>query len=217
MVATKVHRHGVARITLAASICLSVIVLSSCGPEKGNTGGRMDPSSSTRADELDQAISAPTLIEYSEKVAEALVDRIASIEEIKNSPTKVVILIGALENRTHTPAGDFYIAQRRVLAELTNSDIVRAEADILEAPETMNAQRERLGPPDLPDRLNEGTATSQGVHYDPEITYLLNGFFGESTRSGGVRSYYFSEMTLTHLASNRRVFLHEFDSSQIRR
>ena len=51
---------------------------------------------------------------------------------------------------------------------------------------------------------------------DPEHVYLLQGYFGEIERGGGAQSTYYFEMTLTHLASSRIVFVEQFDQKQLR-
>lgn len=174
-------------------------------PPRGDPGGRIDPYRSTDIDAGSARASTVDLLEFSDRVAESIAGRIASIPEIAASSERVVIEMGAIENHTQTPSSDFAIMRRRVFAGLVNSSVVRPFADILEAPEITDRQRDRF-------------AASPGDtdRYDTNATYLLQGYFGELSRGSGLQSNYYYEMTLTNLQSRRIVFVEQFDSKQIR-
>lgn len=202
------------RLARFAALALSGVLLGSGGcdqsrttnpPPRGDTGGRVDPYRSTGVDAGSARASTVDLLEFSDRVGESLAARIARIPEIAQSPDRVVIEMGAIENNTQTPSSDFAIMRRRVFSGLVNSDLVRPYADILEAPEITDRQRGRF-------------ATDPGStdRYDTRATYLLQGFFGELSRGGGIQSNYYYEMTLTNLQSRRIVFVEQFDSKQIR-
>lgn len=174
-------------------------------PPLGDTGGRVDPYRSTRVDAGSGMAHTVDLLEFSDRVGGALALRISTIDEIANAPGKVVIEMGDIENKTLTPTSDFSIMRRRVFAGLVNSSAVARVADIVEAPEVMDEQRDRFGV----DR-----ATTD--RYDTRGTYLLQGYFGELTRGGGAQSNYYYEMTLTNLQTRRIVFAEQFDTKQIR-
>ena len=199
--------HRISSISLGF---LAAVLLAGCatsGPPRGNTGGSADPYRSTPADAYDSRVSSVTLLEFSDQVSDALAMRVGRVEAITEHPEKVVIYTGNIENRTATPSKDFEIARRRVFAGLVNSDAVSSHADIIEAPEGMDEQFRRLAPDGFGDRTGG---------YNPESIYVLQGYFGEIERGNGAQSTYYLEMTLTHLASSRIVFVEQFDQKQLR-
>ncbi|MEZ6318259.1 MAG: hypothetical protein R3B49_05810 [Phycisphaerales bacterium] len=196
--------------TLALAAALgSGLVLAACAnpgpPPRGDSGGRIDPYRSTSVDAGSGAANTVDLLQFSDKVGQAIAMRIASVDEIAGSPEKVVIEMGDIENKTYTPTSDFEIMRRRVFTGLVNSSAVSRLADIVEAPEVMDAQRGRFA--------NDPGQTDR---YGTRQTYLLQGYFGELTRGGGAQSNYYYEMTLTNLQSRRIIFAEQFDSKQIR-
>ncbi|MEL6740114.1 MAG: hypothetical protein AAFP26_05625 [Planctomycetota bacterium] len=203
-----------ARFTTLTALCTTAMLLSLSGcdqtqttnpPPRGDTGGRVDPYRSTGIDAGSARASTVDLLEFSDRVGEALASRIATIPEIAGAADRVVIEMGAIENSTQTPSSDFAIMRRRVFASLVNSDLVRPYADILEAPEVTDRQRGRFA-------IDPGSTD----RYDTRATYVLQGFFGELSRGGGIQSNYYYEMTLTNLQSRRILFVEQFDSKQIR-
>lgn len=197
------------RRTLAiAAVSTSVLALAACetGPApRGNTGGRVDPYRSTDIDARSGGANTVDLLQFSDSVGRALAARIANVDEIANSPERVVIEMGDIENKTYTPTSDFEIVRRRVFASLVNNGPVSRLADIVEAPEVMDAQR---------DRFATDHATTD--RYGTRTTYLLQGYFGELSRGGGAQSNYYSEMTLTNLQTRRIVFVEQLDTKQVR-
>lgn len=199
----------IVRTIALAAACGSGLVLAACsnpGPApRGNTGGRIDPYRSTSVDAQSGAANTVDLLQFSDAVGRAIALRIADVDEIEQSPEKVVIEMGGIENKTYTPTSDFEIMRRRVFTGLVNTNAVARLADIVEAPETMDAQRGRFA--------NDFGQTDR---YGTRQTYLLQGYFGELTRGGGAQSNYYYEMTLTNLQSRRIIFAEQFDSKQIR-
>jgi hypothetical protein len=175
-------------------------------PPRGDSGGRIDPYRSTSADRYDRSANTVDLLEFSDRVGDMLAQRISGVSEIRESGSRVVIEMGDIENRTSTPSNDFAIMRRRTFASLVNSDAVSRYADILEAPEVMDDQYQRFGTPG-------GVGTDR---YNTRATYLLQGYFGELVRGGGVQSSYYYEMTLTNLQTRRIVFVEQFDTKQFR-
>ena len=190
---------------LAVLACTLPLAACSTPAPRGNTGGRIDPYRSTSVDARSGAASTVDLLEFSDRVGGAIALRIATIDEIASAPQKVVIEMGDIENKTLTPTSDFAIMRRRVFAGLVNSSAVSRVADIVEAPEVMDQQRDRFAV----DRASTD-------RYDTRGTYLLQGYFGELTRGGGAQSTYYYEMTLTNLQTRRIVFAEQFDTKQIR-
>jgi hypothetical protein len=195
-----------------ALIGLAALALSGC-----QSGGYEGPPPPPRERVInDPAIDAVTLLDFSDQVGESIVNQITSIPEIAGASGKVAIILGRIENKTYgTSVDDFQIAQRRLRAKLVNSDIVRRKADLIERPEVMAGDYSALAP--------KNAKAGEPARYDPEMTYILTGYFGEIARGGPVgsggatRSTYFSEFSLTHLASSRTVFTDTKDTAQGRR
>lgn len=200
---------------LGLAAASAVGLVSGCQtPPPGNTGGRSDPYRTTPADQFSREVSTVTLLEFSDAAAEHIVQRIANIPEIRDSPTRVVIEIGAIDNQTRTPTSDFVLARRRLVNRLVNSDVVANVADIHESPELMDAQARRFE--SSPDLLDDRGGSSRTARYPAEITYVLNGYFGEASRGQGAKSLYFFEATLTNLGSRRTVMSASIDAAQVR-
>lgn len=164
----------------------------------------------------DPAASPRTLIEFTDKVSQALADRIPQSPEITNSPQKVVIAVGAITNRTRTPSTDFLAIRSKLFTNLFNSEVSR-HAVILETLETMDEQVNRYAQPGGLDRLDEGSggyATS--ARYDPAITYILNGEFGEISRDAGRDTTYLFNWRLVNLKTSAVVFAEQVTSTQTR-
>jgi hypothetical protein len=179
----------------------------------GGSGGRINPYATTRADEASTAASMPAMLEYSDQVAEALARRIGEIPEIADSPTRVIVELGAIENQTNTPRSDFEHIQRRLRSKLVNSDIVSANAKFVEGVQAMDAEARRVRGGDT-DPLQRDYGGGETDRYDPALTYVLRGGFFESNR-GDTRRYFF-EFNLVNLKDRSIVFNESFDLAQQR-
>ncbi len=207
--------HCVRRIALALSAGASLLAFAGCQQApRGDSGGQMDPYERTRVDANSPQADTVNLMEFSDRVGEALAQRIADIDEITTRPSKVVIEMGSIKNDSpSTPSSDFRLIQRRVFTKLVNSNVVRKHADVVEQNARVNRDIEdtRSSQPDL---LDEGIGgTEQADVYSLDSTYILTGTFGEMLRGRDQRNYYF-EMALTHAKSRRIVFVETFDSKQ---
>lgn len=176
----------------------------------GDSGGRINPYSSTSADRASGAASAPALWEFSDQVAESLVRRIASIPEIAQSPQRVVVELGNLSNGTDTPTQDFELIQRRLRSKLLTSDVVTNRVRFVESIDDMDAEYRRI------QATDSGGMNPLTDRYDPSSIYVLRGDFLESSRRGGETRRYFFEFRLTNLQSRTIVFNDSFDLAQVR-
>lgn len=203
------------RVTAAAGL-LAAAALSGCTHNRdvGDSGGRINPYASTRADEASTAASMPAMLEYSDQVAQALVRRLSDIPEIESAPARVIVELGAIENQTNTPRSDFEMIQRRLRSRLINSDIAAANMKFVESVAAMDAEQRRVmgGETDPLQRDYDGGRTDR---YDPSHTYVLRGAFFESGR-GDTRRYFF-EFNLVNLQTRSIVFNEPFDLAQQRR
>lgn len=180
----------------------------------GQSGGRINPYASTRADEASDAASMPAMWEYSDQVAEALARRIGGIPEIAGAPTRVIVELGAIENQTNTPRGDFELIQRRLRGRLLSSDIVTSNVKFVESVQAMDAEARRVRGGET-DPLQRDYGGGETDRYDPNLIYVLRGGFFESRR-GDTRRYYF-EFNLVNIQSRAIVFNEPFDLAQQQR
>ncbi len=188
-------------------------------------GGCQSPQPSDRADPYsrpgngalnDPAVSPRTLLEFTDQVTQSLADRIPQVDSIRNSPQKVVIAVGAITNRTRTPASDFLTIRSKIFTNLVNST-VRQHAMIVDTLETMDEQVNRYAQHGGTNRLDEGSAgTLESARYDPAITYILNGEFGEISRDAGRDSTYIFNWKLVNLKSSEMVYADQVTSTQTR-
>jgi predicted component of type VI protein secretion system len=147
--------------------------------------------------------AATDLRVFSDQCAQKLVARISSEPRVATSNQRVVIYLGAIEKVGATPVSDYDTMRRRLQDSLVNSDIIRRQAMLIEQPEINDAQLERLRAP--------GT-NSPAPRYDPNITFVLNGYFGEYSRGQG----YYLQMKLVHLGTGEICFSDRYDSQDIR-
>ncbi len=167
------------------------------------------------------AVRVDSLYDFSGRVAEAIADRIAQEPRIKNSPRKVIVALGELENRTKgTETGDFITIREHLADQLTNSDFFRKQATLvkdLRRFERLKAEfsgTNRGAAPLIPDET--GNRASSAITYDPADVYVLDGYFGELTRAGGSYSSFMFRATLTHVQSAQEVFSQSFRSDEVR-
>ncbi len=170
------------------------------------------------------AVRVDSLYDFSGRVAEAVADRISQEPRIKNSPRKVIVALGELENRTKgTETGDFITIREHLADQLTNSDFFRKQATLvkdLRRFERLKAEfsgTNRGGPGAgglIPDET--GVRGSNAITYDPADVYVLDGYFGELNRAGGSYSSFMFRATLTHVQSAQEVFSQSFRSDETR-
>src|SRR3954447_11845651 len=83
------------------------LVVAGCAPQ-GDAGGRVGVYESTHAEERSSGQNLVDLTTFSDKVVEQLASQIAEIPEIQDRPTKAVLALGDIENKTlSTNTNDF--------------------------------------------------------------------------------------------------------------
>lgn len=206
------------RRVIVGCVLSCALVLPACQtkyPPKGDSGGRVDPYRQTNADRYSREVSSVTLLEFADLVSQALSARIAKVDEITGSDTKVALEMGAITNDTSTPTSDFQIIRRKIFTGLVNDSIVSQHANVYESPELMDEQARRFQPNGDADLFDDGPSGAPTDRYAPEDTYVLQGAFGEITR-GTKQSTYIFDVTLTNLASRRVIFVEQFNSKELR-
>jgi hypothetical protein len=209
-----------ARRAALLALAAAAAITSGCnntGPA-GDRGGTFDPNERTRIDRNAREADSVTLLEFVDQASQELSQRIATAPDIRNSPVKVVIEVGGIQNRTATPSSDFQAIQRRMFTNLVNSDIARDKADFVENLDRMRSEAARVAAPGTVDPLGRGGGTPpQGpATYDLTNTYFLQGTFSEISRGGGRQSTYLFDVTLTNAATRRIVFSSQITSKQDR-
>lgn len=188
------------------TMILLALVVTGCrsGPPRDTTGGRIDPYRTTDADHASSSASGAALWEYSDRVAESLVRDLSELDRIRTAPTRVVLELGNLRNRTNTPTGDFELIQHRIRGKIRKSRLIRDHFLIVDDPQRMDSEKQRI--------IGGGDDSTGTARYKAEETYVLMGDFFESRR-GLTRRYYF-EFKLTHLASRELIFNESYDLAQ---
>jgi hypothetical protein len=180
--------------------------------KKGDTGGRIDSYSTTRSDKGSTGANVGSMLEFCDTTAEEIAKQISEIPEFKEAPSRLVIELGSLLNKTRTPTTDFELIQRRLRGRLMRSKHVTNNFMFVESRARSEAELERVQGKDA-DLLQEGKNTGGTARYDPKLTYVMTGDFLEAVR-GDRRQYYF-EIKLTNLASRAIVFTNSFDLGQV--
>lgn len=208
MLASILH---VSKPTALALGVLGLAALAGCKTPQGNVGGRMDPYRTTYSDVASNQASMPDLYQFSDQTAAELAQQLAQIPEIEDSPSKVVLELGDILNKTDTSTQDFELIQRRLRSKLLTTRVLRDRVMFVEGRQRMDREMERIQGTDDADLLQEGTRGGGTDRYPSRQTYLLQGDFLESVR-GGVRRYFFN-FKLTNLASREIVFDQYMDSA----
>jgi hypothetical protein len=182
----------------------------------GHSGGVIDSGRRTHVDARSREADTVSMREFAQNTGEALAMRIAREPAIRDSPHKIAVYMGRVENRTSTPANDFVILTRNITMGMVNNDYVRRHADVFESRSTMNARREQMGYDREVDLFQEGAGGGGVALYDDNHVYELQGFFGEMTRGGGAQSNYYLEMTLVNLGTGRVAFVEQYEWKQVR-
>ncbi len=200
--ATAPTGNGLKRTAILTACTIGLMMLTACQtPPTGDTGGRIDPYRSTDADRASRSASMPAMLEFSDQVAQQLIQDLAEIDPVQQVEDKAVLELGDLNNQTQTPTGDFELIQRRIRGEIFASDLLHEQFIVVEPRQRMDMERERVA----------GDQTTS-ARYPAEQTFVLSGDFFEARRSS-VRRYYFT-FKLVNLATRQIVFLKDYDLAQ---
>jgi len=205
----QVNFGRVASLALSTAMITALSGLSACnqGPS-GRQGGNVDPYEQVRGTSRDRAVNDVTLLEFTDQVTQSLAERIPTIPDIKNAPTKPVIAVGAITNRTNTPTSDFAAVRSQIFTDMVNSTVAQ-HADILDTLEVMDEQMARYAQP--------GRGVPNSARYDPNITYILNGEFSEISRGeNGRSSTYVFNWRLVNLGTSKTVSAERVTAKQTR-
>jgi hypothetical protein len=197
----------------ALAACLTLAGIG-CAPE-GSPGNRIDPYETTQSDRKSGKANLPSLLEFGDKAAEQLVRDLGEIE-FPDKDERVILELGTIVNKTHTPTQDFEQLQVRMRNRIRQSKVIRDQFKIVESIDRQNAELHRVGAGGgSQDLLQEGGGGGSGRDlYDPRKTYVLQGDFYESRR--GDRSQFYLNFQLSNVQSGEIVYNHDFDLGQVK-
>ena len=187
-------------------LCLSVcvLVLSGCVSDRGNSGGRLDVSSTTEAEWDSAKVLPATLVEFSDQAAGRIVQDLINLPRIRDDAGRVTVILGDINNKTGIVSStEFEVVTARLRNKLINSDTARGTLRFVERRARMQGLAAREG-------VASGQVLADPPDYDPQTTYALNGDFYRIGR--GETNQYYMEVQLVHFGSNEIVFSDRYDA-----
>ena len=204
--------RSLTRLVGLGFLLVAMSVTACDSPPKTSTGGRLRVDETTQADLNSNQMNTPDLFAFGTQAGESLAMQVSQIPEIENSPTRVVIELGTITNKTTTtPSRDFEMIQHRLRQAIQSSRYLTDRAMVVERRVLMERETsDIMGEDKTVDLLQEGGGGSSGpARHDPALTYVLQGEFYETNR-GNVRTYWFS-FQLTNLKSRAIVWSDAFE------
>jgi hypothetical protein len=211
-------RRRSASASLAVASLGALVALTGCANQGplGETQNRVGVTSTSAADLRDPAANPANLFEFSDRVAEAVADRLLQEPRVQALRERGVLVMGTMENRTSTPGNDFELIRRRVINSITNNRQLRTRLMVTRSLSEAQAiaAKEGIAPP--VDRLDEGRgrAPAGPAQYAPDQLFNLTGEFFAMERSGS--STYYWRMVVTHVGSREEIFSQDFEYKQLR-
>ena len=190
------------RLTVLLVVLLaSAFVIAGCS--RRTTPGRIGIGDTTPDAMRSSEVLPVVLIEFSDEMPQRFINDMHRIPQIRDADERVVVFIGDINNKTQRVAtSEFEILQRRIRANLANSDLARDKLQFVEGRARMRQLAQR-----------EGVADAGPAAYDAQNTFVMNGDFYRTSR--GSENYYYLEITLTHLGSNE-TYPYMYESRRVR-
>ncbi len=174
-------------------------------PPKGTSAGRVDPTTTTDAERGSRKVLPVALMEFSDEVPRQLAQDLADLPIIRDTPGRVTVLMGDLNNKTGiVSSSEFEMVRSRIRNNLLQSDYVKQKLRFVESWDRMGWLMEReLG-------------STQGARppEDASVAYALNGDFYRIER--GDTNLYYMEFQLVHFETNEIVFSKRYEVKQTR-
>lgn len=189
-------------------LSLAVLLAGGCNTApQGNTGGLIDPTRRTGIDANAPGADSVSLLEFADITGQQMAADIARVPEIKGSPTKVIIEMGSIQNRTDTPSSDFDAMQREVFSTLVRSDVARDVAQFRERFDRVSRDAAGMQGQVIVDPTGREAPRQVGAaveQSDLNYVYFLQGTFSELSRAGGIQSTYVLNFSLVK-GTNRSI------------
>ena len=171
-------------------------------PPKGISGGRVDIARTTSAERDSAKVLPAALVEFSDQVAQRVVQDLAGIPEISQAGRPVTVIVGDIMNKTGiVSTNEFELVRSRIRNSLLQSEYARDQLEFVENRARMDSIRRR-----------EAVRPSEQGAIDPETTFALNGDFYRIGR--GSDNQYYMEFQLVHFKTNKIVFSDRYDIKQ---
>jgi hypothetical protein len=198
--------QGVFMFRLPASLLVSlalVSALAACNQGKG----RIDPYSTTKEEKAEEKVLTTALLEFSDQVPEVLIQNLYDLPQIRDTPGKVLVLIGDFNNKTgNVPTTDFEMVAQRLRNKLINSGTASNKLTFVEK----RRRIERLS--DEEKVVGADGQPAEAPAYQAETTYLLLGDFYRTKRADA--NLYYMQFQLVSTATNAIVFSDDYTVKQ---
>lgn len=142
-------------------------------------------------------VAAPPPVESLDRavdvMAQYLVKELPSLPEVQNSPHKLVLALGPIENQTQAPPERYRAALVSLQSKVRDSAEIRRnfviiQTDYADGQETLD--RFQPGNRDFDDAFGTGPSKGDVAKYDPDTLYVLTGRFFQARDVDGERVSY---------------------------
>ncbi|MBI1190623.1 MAG: hypothetical protein GC200_08110 [Tepidisphaera sp.] len=195
----RMHR-GVAAMAAMATVA----GLSACSPPKGEQTRRVEITDTTKAERRSAQVQPAALVEFSDQVAQQLVEDLIALPEF-NSGTKVNVVFGDIVNKTGiVPTSDFEAFRSRVRQKLLQSSVARNRIRWIESrAKVEELRRQELG--GAGSDVNQAGANGP-TPLSPEFTYFLDGEMYRVVRGNDEVNLYMMSFNLSNAQTRELVW-----------
>ncbi|MFA6045520.1 MAG: hypothetical protein WC718_11090 [Phycisphaerales bacterium] len=195
----RIYRGGV---VLAAGAL--VAGLAACSPPKGEQTRRVEITDTTKAERRSAQVQPAALVEFSDQVAQQLVEDLIALQEF-NGPTRVNVVFGDIVNKTGiVPTSDFEAFRTRVRQKLLQSSVSRNRIRWIENRQKVeDLRRKELGGAGS-DVNQEGANGPSPLAADK--TYFLDGEMYRVVRGDDAVNLYMMSFNLSNAQSREVVW-----------
>lgn len=174
-------------------------MLVACSPPRGEQTRRVETTDTTRAERQSPLVQPAALVEFSDQVAQQLVEDFIALPEF-NSSQRVNVVFGDIVNKTQiVPTSDFEAFRTRVRQKLINSNVARARIRWIESRAKMEELRQiELG--------GEEGRSGQTTPLNPGMTYFLNGEMYRVARGGTDVNLYMMSFNLSNAQTREMIW-----------
>lgn len=179
-------------------------MLSACSPPKGEQTRRVEITDTTKAERRSPQVQPAALVEFSDQVAQQLVEDLVALPEF-NSGTRVNVVFGDIVNKTGiVPTSDFEAFRSRVRQKLLQSSVARNRIRWIESrAKVEELRRQELG--GAGSDVNQAGANGP-TPLSPEYTYFLDGEMYRVVRGNDEVNLYMMSFNLSNAQSRELVW-----------
>jgi PBP1b-binding outer membrane lipoprotein LpoB len=181
-----------------------VLVLGGCQPPRGDGGGRVEVTDTTRAERNDARVLPSALFESSDMISQQLASDLKGVPEL-NGQYRATVVFGDIVNKTGiVSTTDFEAFRTRIRQQLMQSQNVLRNVRFVEMKQRIDPliQRETSKNSDL---LQEGTRPER-KDLNPAYTYFLNGEMYRVERGGSSVNTYLMSYNLTNMETGEIIW-----------